>query len=93
MGRFSWKGHINIFYQIQGQMFCTLLKRVNFVVYFGKNVTLYVETVTFDEKFWQQILPQIEFFFRRAAVLLKNCSPTEFKEVKICISMVAGRTN
>ena len=50
-------------------MFCTQLKRVNFVAYFGKNVPLYVETVTFDEKFWLQILPRIEFSFRRAVVL------------------------
>ena len=39
------------FYQIQGQMFCTQLKRGDFVIYFGKNVPLYVETVTFDENF------------------------------------------
>ena len=56
------------FYQIQGQMFCTQLKRVDFVIHFGKNVPLYVKTVTFDEHFWQQILPRIEFFFRRAVV-------------------------
>ena len=37
------------FYQIQGQMFCTQLKRVHFVVYFGKNVPVYVET---DANFW-----------------------------------------
>ena len=49
-------------------MFCTQLKRVDFVVYFGKNVLLYVENVTFDEKFWQQILPRIEVFFRGAVV-------------------------
>ena len=56
------------FYQIEGQMFCTRLKTVDFVIHFGKNVPLYVETVTFDEHFWQQIFPQIEFFFRRAVV-------------------------
>ena len=39
------------FYQIQGQRICTKLKRVDFVVYFGKNVPLYVETITFDENF------------------------------------------
>ena len=49
-------------------MFCTQLKRVDFVVCFGKNVPLYVETVTFDENFWQQILPRIEVFFKRAVV-------------------------
>ena len=49
-------------------MFCTQLKRVDFVIHLGKNVPLYVKTVTFDEHFWQQILPRIEFFFRRAVV-------------------------
>ena len=45
------------FYQIRGQMFCTQLKRLYFAVYFGKNVPLYVEIVTFEENFWQQNLP------------------------------------
>ena len=49
-------------------MFCTQLNRIHFVVYFVKNVQLYVETVSFNENFWQQILPQIESLFRRAAV-------------------------
>ena len=49
-------------------MFCNQLKRVGFVVYFGKNVPLYVETVTFDEHFWQKILLRIKFFFRIAVV-------------------------
>ena len=49
-------------------MFCNQLKRVGFVVYFGKNVPLYVENVTFDEHFWQKILLRIKFFFRIAVV-------------------------
>ena len=58
------------FYQIQGQMFCTQLKRFNFVVYFRKNLPLYIETVTFDEHFCRQILPRIEsvFFLRKTVV-------------------------
>ena len=60
MGRFS---------KIQGQMFYTQFKKVNFLVYFGKNVSFGNETVTLDEKFWQQNLSRIESFFRRAAVL------------------------
>ena len=67
-GKIQSKRLHKYFHQIQGQMFCTQLKRVDFVVYFGKNVPLYVETVMFDENFWQQILPRIEFFFRRAVV-------------------------
>ena len=64
-------------------MFCTQLKRVDFAVNFGNvclyhyqytamfiplSIPLYVETVTYDENFWQQILPRIEFLFRRAVV-------------------------
>ena len=43
-------------------MFCSQLKKVNFVVCFGKNVPLYVDTVMFDENFPQQVLPRIEIF-------------------------------
>ena len=67
-GKIQLKRSQKYFYQIQGHMFCTQLRRLDFVVYFGKNVPLYVETVTFDENFWQKILPRIEFFFRRAVV-------------------------
>ena len=50
-------------------MFYTQFKKVNFLVYFGKNVSFGNETVTLDEKFWQQNLSRIESFFRRVAVL------------------------
>ena len=47
------------FYRIQGQIFRTQLKRVNFVAYFGKNVPLYVETITlmkiFGNKFYHKL--------------------------------------
>ena len=45
----------------------------------------------FDENFWQQILPQIEFFLRRTVV--SELLTTDFKEVKDCINMVAGKTS
>ena len=69
-GKIQLKSSHKYFYQIQGQMFCTQLKRLGFDVCFRKNVPLqlYVETVMFDEYFWQQILPQIEFFFRSTVV-------------------------
>ena len=65
-GKIQLKRSHKYFYQIQGQMLCTQLKRVKFVVYSGRNVPLHVVTVTFDENVWLQILPRIEFFFRRA---------------------------
>ena len=67
-------------------MLCTQLKRVDFVVYFEKNVPLYVETVTFGDNFWQQRFSSEGRFFL-------NFSPTAFKEVKNCINMVTGRIN
>ena len=50
-------------------MFYTQFKKVNFLIYFGKNISFGNETVTLDEKFWQQILSRIESFFRRVVVL------------------------
>ena len=41
-GKIQLKRSHKYFYQIQGQMFCSRLKRVDFVVYFGKNVPLHV---------------------------------------------------
>ena len=43
-GKIQLKMSHKYFYQIQGQMLCTQLKRVNFAVYFGKNVPLHVGT-------------------------------------------------
>ena len=37
-GKIQLKRSHKYFYQIQGQMLCTQLKRVKFVVYFGRNV-------------------------------------------------------
>ena len=39
------------FYQIQGQIFYIQLKRVDFLVYFRENVSLYVEIIMFDKNF------------------------------------------
>ena len=49
-------------------MFCSQLKRVDFVFNCRKNVPLYIETLTSGETVWQKILPQIEFFFRNVVV-------------------------
>ena len=44
-------------------MFCSHLKQADFVVWFGNDSALHVQTVTFDDKFWQNE------FYRRALVL------------------------
>ena len=57
------------FYQVQGQMFCANLMRTDFVVWFGDDEPLYVETIFFDELFWNsKILPGLDFFYRRAVL-------------------------
>ena len=59
----SLKKSHKYFYQIQGQMFCSNLNRVDLVVWFGNDKPLFVETVTFDDKFWKSTLSRIEFFY------------------------------
>ena len=56
------------YYQIEGQMFCTGLTIVDFVVWFGYLLPFYTETVKFDERFWHKALPRIDQFYRRAFV-------------------------
>ena len=72
-------------------MFCSQLKKVNFVVCFGKNVPLYVDTVMFDENFRQQVLPRIEIFSK--VLLFLSCSPVEFKDMKNCTNIIAEKIN
>lgn len=45
--------------------------------------------LTFDEKFWQQILTQILFFFSDG--LLSLSSSQRVKKVKNCINMMAKK--
>ena len=57
------------YYQIQGQLFCANLFRADFVVWFGDEEPLYVETIFFDDLFWNsKILPGLDFFYRRAVL-------------------------
>ena len=57
------------FYQVQGQMFCADILRVDFVVWFGDDEPLYTETIFFDELFWSsKVLPRLDFFYRRAVL-------------------------
>ena len=68
--RISLKRTHKYFYQIQGQMFCANLLRADFVVWFGDNQPLFVETIFFDELFWNsKMLSGLTFFYRRAVLL------------------------
>ena len=58
------------YFQIQGQMFCSGLKTIDFVVWFGNSEPLFVETIWFDVDFvTSYMLPCLEFFYCRAVLL------------------------
>eukprot|EP00795_Rhopilema_esculentum_P014253 gene14253-5279_t len=66
--RFNSKTH-KFFYQIQGQMFCTGLKRVDLVVWFGDQQSLFIQKHDFDEDFVKNsIPPQLSHFYTRAVL-------------------------
>ena len=54
------------FYQIQAQMFCTGLTRVDLVVWFGDKEPLFVSSIKYDEKFIDSCLGELKFFYCRA---------------------------
>ena len=63
------KRNSKYFFQIQGQMFCSGLKRIDLVVWFGDDHPLFIETVKYDENFMQTcVLPQLKFFYCRAVL-------------------------
>ena len=49
-------------------MFCANLQRVELVLWFGSWQQLYVETIGYDEEFMIDVLPRIQYFFRRAVL-------------------------
>ena len=59
----------NYFIQVQGQMFVTGLKWVDFVVYFGSNRSIFVERIFFDAKLWSDdIFPKLDRFYKWAFI-------------------------
>ena len=56
------------FYQVQGQLFCSNLDRVDIVVWLGDHEPLHIESIFFNEIFWSsKVLPGLSFFHRIAA--------------------------
>ena len=56
------------YYQIQGQMYCSALKRVDPAVWFGGE-PLCSMTIHYDEKFMEKhVLPRLEHFYVRAVL-------------------------
>ena len=50
-------------------MFCSGLKRIDLVVWFGDDQPLFIETIKYIENFMQtSVLPQLKFFYCRAVL-------------------------
>ena len=57
------------YYQVQGQMFCANLRKVDFVVWFGDNEPLFKETICYDEDFMLNfVFPRLKYFYCRAVL-------------------------
>ena len=57
------------YYQIQGQIYCSGLKRVDLAVWFGDSEPLCIVTIHYDEKFMEKdVLPRLEYFYVRAVL-------------------------
>ncbi|XP_065056985.1 uncharacterized protein LOC135685107 [Rhopilema esculentum] len=68
-GNIKLKRQHPYYFQIQGQMFCSGLKTIDFVVWFGNSEPLFVETIWFDVDFvTSYMLPRLEFFYCRAVL-------------------------
>ena len=68
-GEVKLKRSHKYYYQVQGQMFCADVMRTDFVVWFGDEEPLFVETIFYDEHFTSKfVLPQLKFFYCRAVL-------------------------
>ena len=57
------------YFQLQGQMLCAKLHRVDFVVWFGDAEPLFIESIQYDEDFTvNYLLPRLKYFFCRAVL-------------------------
>ena len=55
------------FYQIRSQMYCTGLKRIDLVVWFGSYEPLFIQSVPYDDSFMDRcVLQKLKFFYCRA---------------------------
>ena len=67
-GSIKLKKSHSYYYQFQGQMFCADLQMIDFVVWFGDEISLHVETIYFDADFWRRILPKLTYFYNTACL-------------------------
>ena len=67
-GSIKLKKNHKYYYQIQGQMFCSNLRKIAFVVWFGDEKPLHVEDIEFDLAFWNKTLPKLVYFYHFACL-------------------------
>ena len=57
------------YFQIQGEMFCATLQRVDLVVWFGGSEPLFTDTIQYDEEFMlNYLLPRLKYFYCKAVL-------------------------
>jgi len=56
----------NYYHHVQGQIFVWNFDHLDFVVYFGDNIPLYVERIKKDKKWQSNNLPKLEYFYKKA---------------------------
>ena len=67
-GTIRLKRNHDYYIQVQGQLYCSNLdlKGIIFVVYFGEDKPPFIENIFFDASCWNEYLPKIDYFFKRA---------------------------
>ena len=67
-GTIRLKRNHDYYIQVQGQLYCSNLdlKGIIFVVYFGEDKPLFIETISFDASCWDEYLLKIDYYFKRS---------------------------
>jgi len=68
-GSVQLKRNHNYFCQVQGQLYSSIvpLEGIIFVVYFGENMSFFIEKIHFEKSKWFHVLlPKINYFYQRA---------------------------
>ncbi|XP_078589450.1 uncharacterized protein LOC144869804 [Branchiostoma floridae x Branchiostoma japonicum] len=56
------------YHQVQGQLYCSKLPWVDFVVYFGNNQDLFVQRIFVDSQWQTRNLPRLDYFYKMAVL-------------------------
>ena len=89
-GEVKLKRSHNYYYHIQGHLFYADGRRPDFVVWFGEEEPLFVETIFYYEHFISKfILPQLKFFVVK--LLYQSCLQGEWSVVSCYICKAVGK--